>query len=171
MGLSLKVPGMRWQFDCLLLLFSGLSRPHMLVPQSLHAISFRWCVFVCLVLYISVIGTSFSLSLFLALFLSLQAMYEHMSVEDCDPHVLSGLALWRMYRLLGSGLADGRMNFIGNELAHPDGLDLPRPANHFSMAKAFRRWNLADSPSLKFTQCEVRQSRIIFLYPAMLLYP
>lgn len=83
------------------------------------------------------------------------AMYEHMSVEDCDPHVVSGLALWRLYRLLGSGLADGRVNFMANEFAHPDGLDLPRPANHFSMAKAFRRWNLADSPALKFTQCEL----------------
>ncbi|CDJ53637.1 glycan synthetase, putative [Eimeria brunetti] len=83
------------------------------------------------------------------------AMYEHMSVDDCDPHVLSGLALWRLYRLLGSGLGDGRMNFMGNEFAHPDGLDLPRPANHFSMAKAFRRWNLAENPALKFTQCEL----------------
>lgn len=89
-------------------------------------------------------------------FCPLQAMYEHMSVEDCDPHVVSGLALWRLYRLLGSGLADGRVNFMANEFAHPDGLDLPRPANHFSMAKAFRRWNLAESPALKFTQCEVR---------------
>ncbi|XP_026190049.1 uncharacterized protein LOC34619934 [Cyclospora cayetanensis] len=83
------------------------------------------------------------------------AMFKHMSVEDSEPRVASGLALWRLYLLLGSGLADGCMTFMANEFAHPDCLDLPRPANHFSMAKAFRRWNLAESATLKFTQCEL----------------
>ncbi|OEH80133.1 lps glycosyltransferase of possible cyanobacterial [Cyclospora cayetanensis] len=86
------------------------------------------------------------------------AMFKHMSVEDSEPRVASGLALWRLYLLLGSGLADGCMTFMANEFAHPDCLDLPRPANHFSMAKAFRRWNLAESATLKFTQCEVRDT-------------
>ncbi|KAL8275236.1 hypothetical protein Esti_000820 [Eimeria stiedai] len=83
------------------------------------------------------------------------AMYEHMSVEDCDPHVVNGLSVWRLYHLLGSALADGKMNFMANEFAHPDALDLPRPANHFAMQRAFRRWTLAQSPHLKFTQCEL----------------
>ncbi|KAL8433936.1 hypothetical protein Efla_001838 [Eimeria flavescens] len=83
------------------------------------------------------------------------AMFEHMSVEDSEPHVMSGLALWRLYHLLSSALADGKLNFMANELAYPDALDLPRPANHFRMKFAFRRWSLAESPRLKFTQCEL----------------
>ncbi|KAL8426332.1 hypothetical protein ACSSS7_008161 [Eimeria intestinalis] len=83
------------------------------------------------------------------------AMYEHMSVDDCDPHVLSGLSVWRLYHLLGSALADGKLIFMANEFGHPDALDLPRPANHFDMQRAFRRWTLAESPNLKFTQCEL----------------
>lgn len=92
---------------------------------------------------------------------AMKAMYDHMSVEDHEPRVIQGLAVWRLYKLLLSSLFDGVMNFMGNEFAHPDAVDLPRPSNHFSMARAFRRWNLSDTPALKFTQCEVTTSDIV----------
>ncbi|PFH31917.1 glycosyltransferase [Besnoitia besnoiti] len=83
------------------------------------------------------------------------AMHAHMSVFDEDPQVANGLALWRVLRLLLFVVADGWMVFAGNEFAHPDEVDLPRPANHFSMEKNFRRWNLADDTQLKFKHCEL----------------
>ncbi|CBZ49936.1 hypothetical protein NCLIV_004200 [Neospora caninum Liverpool] len=82
------------------------------------------------------------------------ALHAHMAVFDADPSVASGLALWRVLRLLLFVVADGWLGFMGNEFAHPDEVDLPRPANHFSMAKNFRRWNLADDIRLKFKHCE-----------------
>ncbi|EPR57846.1 glycosyltransferase [Toxoplasma gondii GT1] len=82
------------------------------------------------------------------------ALHAHMAVFDDDPNVANGLALWRTLRLLLFVVADGWLSFMGNEFAHPDEVDLPRPANHFSLAKNFRRWNLADDVHLKFKHCE-----------------
>eukprot|EP00922_Rhytidocystis_sp_ex-Travisia-forbesii_P043119 GHVS01064420.1.p1 GENE.GHVS01064420.1~~GHVS01064420.1.p1 ORF type:complete len:1234 (-),score=144.64 GHVS01064420.1:207-3854(-) len=80
------------------------------------------------------------------------AMYEHMSVFDNnDDRVSRGLAVHKMARLLTCGLGgDGYMNFMGNEFAHPEWIDMPRGSNSFSHYHARRRWDLADNTELLF---------------------
>ena len=79
------------------------------------------------------------------------AMYDAMDLEHQSMVVDRGIALHKMARLATAAAAGGGyMNFIGNEFGHPEWLDLPREGNGWSLEHAFRRWDLCDSPALRY---------------------
>ncbi len=56
-----------------------------------------------------------------------------------------------MIRLVTLGTAgDGYLNFMGNELGHPEWIDFPREGNHWSYAHARRQWRLAEAEDLRY---------------------
>lgn len=78
-------------------------------------------------------------------------MYDRMSAESQDPAVERGIALHKLIRLATLGTAgDGYLNFMGNELGHPEWIDFPREGNQWSYAFARRQWGLAEDPALRY---------------------
>jgi 1,4-alpha-glucan branching enzyme len=80
-----------------------------------------------------------------------------------SPGVDRGLALHKMIRMLTMALGgEGYLNFMGNEFGHPEWIDFPRsdsmdpstgafvPGNGGSHEKCRRRWDLCDSPVLRY---------------------
>jgi 1,4-alpha-glucan branching enzyme len=62
-----------------------------------------------------------------------------------------GLALHKLIRLLTFALAgDAWLNFMGNELGHPDWVDFPREGNGWSYQYARRQWSLAARDDLRY---------------------
>jgi len=81
-------------------------------------------------------------------------MYTGMSlIQSPTPSMCvdRGLALHKMIRLLVLGLGgEGYLNFMGNEFAHPEWIDFPRPENGWSHHHCRRRWDLADEDHLRY---------------------
>ncbi|CAL1136645.1 unnamed protein product [Cladocopium goreaui] len=79
-------------------------------------------------------------------------MYAHMSIAGPESMVIErGLALHKMIRLVCMGLGgEGYLNFMGNEFAHPDFVDLPSEANGWSLQNAIRRFDLPQAEDLKY---------------------
>ncbi|KAJ9519994.1 hypothetical protein QJQ45_014719, partial [Haematococcus lacustris] len=94
------------------------------------------------------------------------AMYDFMASPGHGPQspvVDRGLALHKMIRLLTMALGgESYLNFMGNEFGHPEWIDFPRvdsmdpstggfvPGNGGSHEKCRRRWDLCDSPILRY---------------------
>ncbi|CAK9050922.1 unnamed protein product [Durusdinium trenchii] len=79
-------------------------------------------------------------------------MYAHMSIKGPQSMVIDrGLALHKMIRLVSMALGgEGYLNFIGNEFAHPDYVELPSQDNGWSFRNAIRRFDLPDAEDLKY---------------------
>lgn len=78
-------------------------------------------------------------------------MYYHMQEDDQNLIVERAVALHKMIRLLTAATnGGGYLNFMGNEFGHPEWIDFPRQGNNWSYDHALRRWDLADSPFLKY---------------------
>lgn len=61
-----------------------------------------------------------------------------------------------MIRLCTIGLGgEAFMNFMGNEMGHPEFVDVPRGGNNFSYYHFNRRFELADDKMLKYKHLEV----------------
>ncbi|GFR43347.1 hypothetical protein Agub_g4269 [Astrephomene gubernaculifera] len=102
----------------------------------------------------------------LAFWLMDKEMYDHMSLPGLGPPspiIDRGIALHKMIRLATFALGgEGYLNFMGNEFGHPEWIDFPRddsydpstgrlvPGNGGSLDKCRRRWDLADSPHLRY---------------------
>lgn len=93
-------------------------------------------------------------------------MYDAMAIPGHGPQspaVDRGIALHKMIRLITMALGgESYLNFMGNEFGHPEWIDFPRddtydpstgafvPGNGGSLEKCRRRWDLAESPILKY---------------------
>nr|QKY15163.1 starch branching enzyme (1,4-alpha-glucan branching enzyme II) (SBE2) [Polytomella parva] len=93
-------------------------------------------------------------------------MYDCMAVVGHGPTSIivdRGVALHKMIRMITIGLGgESYLNFMGNEFGHPEWIDFPRvdsydpstgkfvPGNHGSFHHCRRRWDLCDSPILKY---------------------
>ncbi|GIL59739.1 hypothetical protein Vafri_14468 [Volvox africanus] len=102
----------------------------------------------------------------IAFWLMDKEMYDFMSLPGLGPAsaiIDRGIALHKMIRLVTLTLGgESYLNFMGNEFGHPEWIDFPRdnsydpstgrliPGNGGSFDKCRRRWDLADSPSLKY---------------------
>eukprot|EP01053_Blabericola_migrator_P002357 Blabericola_migrator_1__2356@NODE_165_length_12243_cov_242_656784_g143_i0_p1_GENE_NODE_165_length_12243_cov_242_656784_g143_i0NODE_165_length_12243_cov_242_656784_g143_i0_p1_ORF_typecomplete_len1430_score309_28Glycos_transf_1/PF00534_20/1_1e40Glyco_trans_1_4/PF13692_6/9_9e30Glyco_transf_4/PF13439_6/6_7e03Glyco_transf_4/PF13439_6/2_8e26Glyco_transf_4/PF13439_6/1_2e04Glyco_transf_4/PF13439_6/1_3e04Alphaamylase/PF00128_24/3_7e24Glyco_trans_4_4/PF13579_6/5_3e03Glyco_trans_4_4/PF13579_6/1_8e20CBM_48/ len=79
------------------------------------------------------------------------ALYSHMTIFDEDATIMNGLAFLRLLQLatfiMGS---EATLNAMGNEFAHPDWIDYPRPGNNFSQNKARIQWDLSLKKNLKY---------------------
>lgn len=79
-------------------------------------------------------------------------MYTSMNVDSHDADVDRGIALHKLIRLATIGTAgNGYLNFMGNEMGHPEWIDFPREGNGWSYAYARRQWSL-DKPWLRYSQ-------------------
>lgn len=78
-------------------------------------------------------------------------MYFKMGKGDSSVVIERGLALHKLIRLLTFALAgDAWLNFMGNELGHPDWVDFPREGNGWSYQYARRQWSLAARDDLRY---------------------
>lgn len=78
-------------------------------------------------------------------------MYDAMMVTPKDLQVDRGIALYKLiYLLTASAGGSGYLNFMGNEIGHPEWIDFPRDGNNWSYAYARRQWYLADNPNLRY---------------------
>lgn len=56
-----------------------------------------------------------------------------------------------MIRLVSFSLGhNGYLNFMGNEFGHPEWIDFPREGNNWSYHYCRRRWDLSESPHLRY---------------------
>ncbi len=79
-------------------------------------------------------------------------MYEHMSKGDNNMIIDRAFSLFKNINLATMALADGFLNFMGNEFGHPEWIDFPREGNGESYKYARRQWHLADDENLKFSE-------------------
>ena len=81
-------------------------------------------------------------------------MYEGMSsLNEPSEVVIRGMALHKMIRLVTMALGgEAYLNFMGNELGHPEWIDFPREGNDWSYKYCRRQWNLADEGHLRYTE-------------------
>ena len=88
----------------------------------------------------------------LAFWLMDKEMYFSMSkLGELNPVVDRGLALHKMIRLITCAMGgEAWLCFIGNEFAHPEWLDFPRPGNDDSFQHCRRQWNLAFDHELRY---------------------
>lgn len=78
-------------------------------------------------------------------------MYRDMHVDHENITVDRGIALHKLIRFITLATAgDGYLNFMGNELGHPEWIDFPREGNNWSYFYARRQWSLMDNPDLKY---------------------
>lgn len=78
-------------------------------------------------------------------------MYFKMGKGDHSVVIERGLALHKLIRLFTFALAgDSWLNFMGNELGHPDWVDFPREGNGWSYQYARRQWSLAAREELRY---------------------
>lgn len=79
-------------------------------------------------------------------------MYTGMSaLEEAPQAVARGMALCKVIRAVTMAIGgEGWLNFMGNEFGHPEWIDFPREGNGWSYDKCRRRWDLADSPHLRY---------------------
>jgi 1,4-alpha-glucan branching enzyme len=78
-------------------------------------------------------------------------MYFRMGKGDHSVVIERGLSLHKMIRLFTFALAgDAWLNFMGNELGHPDWVDFPREGNGWSYQYARRQWSLAAREDLRY---------------------
>ena len=76
-------------------------------------------------------------------------MYWHFRKGDENGTVHRGIALHKMIRLVTcSTINGGYLNFMGNEVGHPEWIDFPREGNGWSCKYARRQWNLVDNKEL-----------------------
>jgi len=92
-------------------------------------------------------------------------MYAHMSISGPESMVIErGLALHKMIRLVCMGLGgEAYLNFMGNEFAHPDFIDLPSEANGWSFQNAIRRFDLPQADDLKYKFFEAFDEAMVAL--------
>lgn len=87
----------------------------------------------------------------LALWLMDQEIYTNMSTLTAPTSVIErGMALHKMIRFLTHALAEGYLNFEGNEFGHPEWLDFPRAGNNNSFQYSRRQFNLVDDDLLRY---------------------
>ena len=81
-------------------------------------------------------------------------MYEGMSsLNEPSEVVIRGMSLHKMIRLVTMALGgEAYLNFMGNELGHPEWIDFPREGNDWSYKYCRRQWNLADEGHLRYTE-------------------
>ena len=78
-------------------------------------------------------------------------MYFAMERDKPNIRVERGVALHKMIRLVTLATAgNGYLNFIGNELGHPEWVDFPREGNNWSYKYARRQWSLLDNNNLRY---------------------
>ena len=78
-------------------------------------------------------------------------MYTGMGKASGDYIIDRGMALHKMLRLVTLSLGgEGYLNFMGNELGHPEWIDFPREGNGWSYFYCRRQWHLADDESLRY---------------------
>jgi 1,4-alpha-glucan branching enzyme len=78
-------------------------------------------------------------------------MYWHMQTNDHHLGVERGIAIHKMIRLVtATTINGGYLNFMGNEVGHPEWIDFPREGNGWSYKYARRQWNLVDDSNLKY---------------------
>lgn len=78
-------------------------------------------------------------------------MYSSMQEKDENLIIDRAIALHKIIRLItASTNGGGYLTFMGNEFGHPEWIDFPRLGNNWSYNHALRRWDLADSPFLKY---------------------
>lgn len=93
-----------------------------------------------------------------------QDMYWHMDKADQNEHVMRGMALHKMIRMVTmTTINGGYLNFMGNEFGHPEWIDFPRPGNDYSYKYARRQWSLEDNPSLHYQQLSLFDKKMIEL--------
>ena len=89
----------------------------------------------------------------LAFWLMDKEMYEHMHVDHPSVIIDRGIAMQNMIRLLTLSMGgEGWLNFIGNEVGHPEWVDFPREGNNWSYKYARRQWSLAKNEELRYKQ-------------------
>ena len=78
-------------------------------------------------------------------------MYWHFKHGDETNLVNRGIALHKMIRLVtAAAMNGGYLNFMGNEIGHPEWIDFPREGNGWSYKYARRQWNLVDNQDLDY---------------------
>lgn len=79
-------------------------------------------------------------------------MYWQMGKNSHSLPVERAVSLHKMIRLITISLgSEGYLNFMGNEFGHPEWIDFPREGNGWSYRYCRRQWNLADNPSLRYS--------------------
>lgn len=81
-------------------------------------------------------------------------MYDGMSsLNEPSEVIIRGMALHKMIRLVTMALGgEAYLNFMGNEMGHPEWIDFPREGNDWSYKYCRRQWNLADEGHLRYTE-------------------
>jgi 1,4-alpha-glucan branching enzyme len=89
----------------------------------------------------------------IAMWLFGQEIYSSMSITSPPSIVVErGVALHKMIRLLTLGLGgEAYLNFMGNEMGHPEWIDFPREGNNFSYHYCRRQWSLGENPNLRYS--------------------
>ena len=78
-------------------------------------------------------------------------MYYSMNQGSQNFIVDRGVALHKMIRLLTAATCGGGyLNFMGNEMGHPEWIDFPREGNGWSFKYARRQWSLEDNGLLRY---------------------
>jgi 1,4-alpha-glucan branching enzyme len=78
-------------------------------------------------------------------------MYDFMAVDKLTMNVERAVALHKMIRLITIATAQSAyLNFMGNELGHPEWIDFPRAGNNWSYNFARRLWNLSEDKNLAY---------------------
>ncbi|GHV03424.1 hypothetical protein FACS1894159_12160 [Bacteroidia bacterium] len=93
-----------------------------------------------------------------------RAMYDSMGLGSQNVVIDRGMALHKMIRLLTISTAgQAYLNFMGNEMGHPEWIDFPREGNGWSYAHARRQWSLASDPKLRYGLLEAFDRAMIAL--------
>lgn len=106
-------------------------------------------------------------------------MYTSMSVDSDSPVVDRAVALHKMIRLVTiASCGDGYLNFMGNEMGHPEWIDFPREGNNWSYKHARRQWSLAEPDYLRYRYLRnfdkamvtlVRENELLVAKPKLLV--
>ena len=78
-------------------------------------------------------------------------MYFSMNTGSQSLIVDRGIALHKMIRLVTlATCGGGYLNFMGNEIGHPEWIDFPREGNGWSFKHARRQWSLSEPDYLRY---------------------
>lgn len=89
-------------------------------------------------------------------------MYYSMNKGSKSLVVDRGVALHKMIRLVTlATCSGGYLNFMGNEMGHPEWIDFPREGNGWSYMYARRQWSLADNKLLRYASLRDFDSAMI----------
>jgi hypothetical protein len=91
----------------------------------------------------------------------LQERCFEMEVSKNDPHIMRGLAVLKLSKMLVATLGGSSlMTWMGTEFAQIDVVDMPRAGNGFNGELSRTHYELADNKDLKFSQMDAFEKRL-----------